>query len=662
MNNICNVFVVEELKNFIHENAKKNCLFDGTTIGNNLIPVKYVPLLMDEYQEKRDSDETGHLHTRKEIINKSKNTISGILPKDFFERSRQHILDTSDYNNALTDEAKEKVLKKKGNVVGIIGQAGVGKSTLMKNLFYCTVTDEQLYNADFVFYIKLRDFFDKTEMNLFQFLMGNAAYDSLKWMKDSVIYEEVFKLLSQSESVCILLDGFDEAGIDDTHLKENPNIKFDVYGQNSSEHYILGLLNGEILPSAKKLITSRPGQMLVLPASYKPTFIVKIFGIEQQDIKQICFNICGDEYASQVFTHIETQPDLLSYCLVPINCILTIYCIYRFLKEKIKKSLPKNITGVFVLTFFCFSKTEHMREHLKEFDIKKFSNLKKISKLAWNGIKNKKIYFDKNDLKEVGLNSTNISSFTVAHKQKNQESWVKIVENATKKCIYFSHLLLQEFFAAVFCLYFMKFTKFKAIFSDSSQFKLTNNRLEMISKFMFGLSNPETFETLKGIYPNISKPTQHIKRLKDLAIDTISSTIKEPSFHNVSTYSSVCCWGYETQDLKFCEILAESLPNKIELNIDEPFLLSSDILSFCYVIKERKTNLRISFGPRRSPPHLRSIIMEFTQSQKKLLHLWCKEMESILADSSNIQVNFLILLFACKFFYSTVQCTILFSS
>ena len=183
-----------------------------------------------------------------------------------------------------------------------------------------------------------------------------------------------------------------------------------------------------------------------------------------------------------------------------------------------------------------------MRKHLEEFNIKNFSNLKKISKLAWNGIDNQKIYFDEDDLKDVGLNDTNISNFTVSLKQRNKESWVKIVENATKKCIYFSHLLLQEFFAAVFYLYFMTFTKFKAIFSDSSQFKLINNRLEMISKFMFGLSNPQTFETLTEIYPNISKPTQHIKMLKNLAIDTIP---RYSSFHNyTSTCKSVCCWGY----------------------------------------------------------------------------------------------------------------------
>ena len=643
------------MKDFVLRNAKKNCSFDGTTIGNNLIPVKYVPLQMDEYQENHDLDETGHLHTRKEIIDKSKNTRSGILPKDFFQRSRQRIRETPEYNkNAQTEEAKEKVLNEKGNVVGIIGQAGVGKSTLMKNLLYRIVTDEQLYKADFVFYVKLRDFFNKTEINLFQFLMGNADCDSLEWMKDSVIRKGVFKRLSQSESVCILLDGFDEAGIDDTNLKDNPKFKFNVSDQHSPEHYILGLLNGKILSNAKKLITSRPGQMLALPASYKPLFIVKIFGIEQQDIEKICLDICGDEYKSQVLTHIETQLDLLSYCHIPINCILTIFCIYRFLKENTNKPLPKTITGVFVLTFFFFSKTEHMRENLKEFDIKKFSNLEKISKLAWNGTKNQKIYFDENDLKDVDLNDTNISNFTVTHKQKNQESWVKIVEKATKRCIYFSHLLLQEFFAAVFYLYFMKFTEFKAIFSDFSQFKLTDNRLEMISKFMFGLSNLETFETLKEIYPNISKPTQHISLLKDLATDNISATNKKGSFDDTSTYSIVCCWGYETQDPKFCRILAESLPKELYFNITDSDLLSSDILSLCYVLKERKTNLRIHFGQRS-----KHFVTEFTDSYfmpkpslnfKNLLRLFCKEMESILAGSSNVQVNFLLLIFACKIF------------
>ena len=145
------------------------------------------------------------------------------------------------------------------------------------------------------------------------------------------------------ESVCILLDGFDEAGIDDTYLNKNSKIEFDVYGQNAPKNYILKLLNGKIFPNAKKRITSRPGQMLNLTDIYKPKFIVKIFGIEQKNIEQICQDICGDEYASQVFSHMETQPNLLSYCLVPINCILTVNCIYQFLEKKSRNLYRKTL-------------------------------------------------------------------------------------------------------------------------------------------------------------------------------------------------------------------------------------------------------------------------------------------------------------------------------
>ena len=191
-------FAVQKLKDFVSDHSKKNCSYDGTTIGDDLkISVNYVPLQVEEYHQNYDSDKAGHLHTRKEIINKSKSSTStNIQLKDFFQRSVQLIRKTAEYKNAINDEAKEKVLKEKGNVVGIIGQAGVEKSTLMKHLLYRNVTDERLYKADCIFYVKLRDFFNKTEINLFQFLVGNIAYNNFpEWMKDSAIRNEVLKLL-----------------------------------------------------------------------------------------------------------------------------------------------------------------------------------------------------------------------------------------------------------------------------------------------------------------------------------------------------------------------------------------------------------------------------------------------------------------------------------
>ena len=78
--------------------------------------------------------------------------------------------------------------------------------------------------------------------------------------------------------------------------------------------------------------------MLDLHDIYKPKFIVKIFGIKQHDLKQICIDICGEVYASQVLSRIENQADLLSYCLVPLNCVLIVNCFNRFKEEKVQNS------------------------------------------------------------------------------------------------------------------------------------------------------------------------------------------------------------------------------------------------------------------------------------------------------------------------------------
>ena len=598
---------------------------------------------MDQYQPNHDSKESGHLHTRKEIIDKRKNLISGISSKDFFQRSREHIHSTFDYKNARTKEAKEKVLKEKGNVVGVIGQAGVGKSTLMKDLFYRNITSERLYKADFVFHLKLRDFFGKTEINLFQFLMGKAAYNSFEWIKDSVIRKEVLKLLSESESVCILLDGLDEADIDATHLDEESKIEFDINSENSPELFILGLLSGQIFPKAKKVITSRPSKMLDLPDIYKPKFLVKIFGIKQQHIKQICFDICSDEYASQVLFFIESQPDLLSYCLVPFNCVLIINCFNLFMEKKVQKFSPKTITDVFVLAFFFFSEIEHERKNCKKFDIKNFTDLEKISKLAWNGIKDQKLYFDEKDLIAANLNETNISSFTGAIRRSNEENRVTMLKNATKKCIYFSHLLLQEFFAATFCLFFMDFSVFSKTFFNCNQLSLYNNRFEMITKFMFGLFNPKTFEILKEIYPNISKPTKHMKQLTKFAT-TIASTITEKtSPDQYSNLDHVCLWAYETQDPEFCEKLAASLPETLTFKFDSKIRATDNLLLYCYVIKARKKITKLSIEPLQKNSYFATYVL-LNRMREVIFNiedylLFCKEMESIITKSALIKVT-----------------------
>ena len=272
---------------------------------------------MTYYQKAMPTSESGHQHTKKEIQNLIKKPSMGdILPENFSTESRKMAENSSDYKKALTKATKEKYLNKHGNVVGVMGQAGVGKSTLSMILLK-RVLEENLYNADYIFYVKLRDFIDNKKMNLLHFLFNNITSVLMKEINSP---ENFLQHLFDSDSVVMILDGFDEIEI--TELSSYSEIEFNMHAEESLLYFTLGLLKGEILPKGKKIITSRPRQLLNLPPELKPIFLVSILGIDIQGQKEICGNICSSDYKEKVWNHVQNQPELISYCYVPVTAIL----------------------------------------------------------------------------------------------------------------------------------------------------------------------------------------------------------------------------------------------------------------------------------------------------------------------------------------------------
>ena len=370
------------------KNIIQNCSINGIKFLKDDPYINYVPLQMTQFMDKNNPNVSGHQHTRKEIFSLFRNPIMGNLqPENFFEKSKNFVRDSSDYKRALTLEAKENCLNQNGNVVGIIGQAGIGKTTFTKVLLSRILSEEKLYNADFTFYVKLRNFYNAKSIHLLKFLTGNIQID---WTEADDRRNHVLNQLSESESVCILLDGLDEIVIDRACYKDQSEMEFNIYSKELPQYFILGILCGKILPKAKVIVTSRPRQMLDLPEFFVPKFLVTILGVNKQGQEQICKDICGS-YKEQVYAHIQKHPDLFSYCFVPINCILLVHCIFQQLntgKDK-NKCIPTNITEVLALTLRLFVETEHIRKSV---------DWKNLSKLAWSGIEKRKFYFDDKDL------------------------------------------------------------------------------------------------------------------------------------------------------------------------------------------------------------------------------------------------------------------------
>ena len=86
------------------------------------------------------------------------------------------------------------------------------------------------------------------------------------------------------------MDGLDEAKIDFTKNHH----KVSVNDEDFAEIFIMNIFQGTILENAKKLVFSRPRQMLELLDGFRPRFRVNILGLDEKSQMQVCEDICGD--------------------------------------------------------------------------------------------------------------------------------------------------------------------------------------------------------------------------------------------------------------------------------------------------------------------------------------------------------------------------------
>ena len=105
---------------------------------------------------------------------------------------------------------REMYVTTHGNNVAVFGQAGIGKTTLTKQLFG-KVLNKEMPDINFLFYVSLKKVNYNKKMNALQFLLKNL--DS-SWKHDIVSDNKILEQLEKSEKVMIICDGLDEATIE----------------------------------------------------------------------------------------------------------------------------------------------------------------------------------------------------------------------------------------------------------------------------------------------------------------------------------------------------------------------------------------------------------------------------------------------------------------
>lgn len=540
-------------------------------------PVRFVgravteaPLQIAIKKLNNQLDEIGHFHNRREIAERINKPPQGdIQVHELFIKAKESAEVLSQEITFDTDEAKIEYMNVHSNIVGILGQAGIGKSTLSKTILL-KVCQKKLYDSKYVFFFQFRDIDLKNKSSLLEFLAPSIASD---WLKEQRIRDAVLTELEKSEEVCIIMDGYDEANMERFEKCKPVNI----HGKETADSFIKNILNGRIFSKAKKLITSRPRQLYDLPEDYRPQFLVNILGLDQTAQKQICQDLCQDN-KTEVYKYVLDHSDLSSYCYIPLHCILVMHCLNRILSDKnCSIPFPATMTGIFSAVLGLFIKNkDHYRDKLI---------VKNLSNLAWNGFSCGKNVFDEDDLKKVDLLDVNLNDFLITSLEEDKTSELSIFccsESNFKKVAYFHHLALQEFFVAINLLLFTSDEDFA---QQNLKENLPTSRYEVVARLMFGLCNESNLRFLKEILRDC-----YVSAFKfSFLIDLVKP---EPDSYKVIDESIIrsFVWAYEMQCKTFSKNVAICVASKVNVNHE---LLPSDFAAIQHIFEEKNSLVTI---------------------------------------------------------------------
>ncbi|XP_067357083.1 NLR family CARD domain-containing protein 3-like isoform X2 [Channa argus] len=381
------------------------------------------------------------------------------------------------------------------------GVAGIGKTVLTQKFTLDWAEEKANQDIQFTFPLTFR------ELNV------------LKEKKFSLV-ELVHLLFPETKGICrfeefqvvFIFDGLDECRLPlDFH---NNEILTDVTESTSVDVLLTNLIRGNLLPSARLWITTRPAAANQIPPECVD-MVTEVRGFTDPQKEEYFRKRFRDEEQTSIISHIKISRSLHIMCHIPVFCWITATVLEDVLKTSDGAELPKTLTEMYIHFLLVQTRLKNIKydggaETDPHWSPENRKMIESLGKLAFEQLQKGNLIFYESDLTECGIDIRAASVYSGVFTQIFKEERGLYQD----KVFCFVHLSVQEFLAALHVhLTFINsginllteqltFDKRSKLFYQSAVDKVLqspNGHLDLFLRFLLGLSLQNNQTLLKGL-------------------------------------------------------------------------------------------------------------------------------------------------------------------
>ncbi|KAM4542503.1 NACHT, LRR and PYD domains-containing protein 3-like isoform 2-T2 [Odontesthes bonariensis] len=248
--------------------------------------------------------------------------------------------------------------------------------------------------------------------------------------------------------VVFIFDGLDECRLPLDFHSEEPLA--DATEPTSVAVLLTNLIRGELLPSARLWITTRPAAANQIPSDCVD-MVTEVRGFtDPQKEEYFRKRFTDEKLATKIISHIQTSRSLHIMCHIPVFCWITATVLEKVLETREGAELPSTLTEMYIHFLVVQAKVKNVKYHEKAATDAAWSPesremIESLGKLAFEQLQKGKLIFYESDLTECGIDISAASVYSGVFTQIFREESGLYQD----KVFCFIHLSVQEFLAAL---------------------------------------------------------------------------------------------------------------------------------------------------------------------------------------------------------------------